>query len=266
MTDQLLVENLTSDVYDVLLDNKDNFLTVDNIYTQTLKDKPSYMSSNDFYHNVRTACFNTCNTYNNIYKMYKTKNYRQFPVFIFSNSDQNQLYNKLLGSDFCTNSSPYNNSYNDPYEDHLNYLEEVSKNYSLYSDFSPNTPLYENTYPLQFLASCKSKDTKRCADITEKLFMNYDDIVMGLEETEYDNSSALRIAKDNDNLHFMNLYYKRKIDSQQKVINALEHKVNTLTYSIEKKHNNHESLNIFPHLFVVFISSLIFFLIKFTFI
>ena len=125
----------------------------------------------------------------------------------------------------------------------------------------------KDMYPLQFLASCKEKDAKKCADITEKLFMNYDDILLRVgESNSNDNSSVLAVAADNNNLQFLNLYHKKQISNQQRIINALEHKVEQLQVQIEKKYNNHEKMNIFPHLFVIVLSCIIFFLLKITFI
>lgn len=249
MENILMTENLVSNIYDILIDNKDAFLTVDNIYDNIVHEKPHYMSNNEFYSNVASACTTTCDTYNNIHKMYKRVNFFPVPVFTFSTKTPNELYNKLCNYELHScNVDKYNT-----YDEKLNYLDEISRNTSVYSDFNPNNAMYENSYPLEFLASCKPTDNQKCIDITEKLFMNYDNIILTPEN--------FTLAKHNNNTQFLNICYKKQIDDHNKTIAALKYKLNRLQAEYANRGNNHENISIIPHLFVIFVSFAIFMII-----
>ena len=249
------IDKLQSEIFDLLVSHKDQFMTIDSIYSHLSSNdiKPFSMDNVTFYQYVKDACTTMTVSYKNIHRYYHTIKDNRSLVLIFSGDSIEDCYSKLKSFKFKHFKSC---QFLNLYDDTLEYLDEVTT--SNYYDFDPNSKIYFQYTPLKFLASCKEKDKSLCTKITNKLLTKYKGII------EFKDDTCCDIAIQNNNMEFLNCYHTHDVAHLQNIIDTLIIKNNELSNDLVNLKNSSQKIVVSPLNNLIYIPILILLLLLFA--
>lgn len=222
----MTTEDISDEIFDLLVDNVDKFLTIGSIAEKLKEINPTFKLFDGaqnciFINQIKKGCDKLIKKYKMVYKFYIHNN-SYYTVYIFSNKDYDKLV-EMLEQCNLENECNYDNYY-----DTMDYLDYIASNKNKYN-FNPNNKIYNDLSPLELLAISKDKSS---ADIASKLIINYDDISVNDVINTINNSTEPTIT----NLKILNLCYEKQLKQLNDTVRTLQEKISCL----ENEKKNYE--------------------------